>query len=226
MQNLSDTGYIVLFAVAIFVIGTWMIGRYKTSQLRNRIAQVVANLFTSTTSKVSVRLLGNTGAKFSFHQKSDGPLPKLEGTILLLDRSNIFHFAYCKIKHRTDQFQIRANIRGTASFNLELATRLEQKNLEASLRADSGKIHELAIESITEQFYVVTSNQEAGEHLFGNTHFRDDFESVAPYLTRLSIAQKDPNLFVSVILVPEAMEPVEKFVISLAKSLRRRKKKN
>jgi hypothetical protein len=226
MQNLTDIGYLVLFGVAIFVIGTWMIGRFKTSKLRNNIAQNVANRFHSTTSKVSVRLLGNTGAKFSFHQKSDSPLPKLEVTILLLDRSNIFHFAYCKARHRTDQLQIRANMKAPASFNLELTTRQERKDLEASLRQDSEKAHELTIENLTEQFYMVVSDSEAGESLFQKTQYQADFEAVAPYLTRLSVARQEPNLFVSVILAPEAMSPVENFVVSLAKSLQPRKKKD
>jgi hypothetical protein len=226
MQNLMDTGYLVLFGVAIFVIGTWMIGRFKTSKLRNNIAQNVATRFQSTTSKVSVRLLGNTGAKFSFHQKSDSPLPKLEATILLLDRSNIFHFAYCKVRHRTDQLQIRANMKAPASFNLELTTRQEQKDLEASLKQDSERIHELAIGNLTEEFYIVVSDNEAGESLFQKTQFHVDFKAVAPYLTRLSLARQEPNLFISVILVPEAMSPVENFVFSLAKSIQPRKKKD
>jgi len=226
MQNFTETGYLVLFGVAIFVIGTWMIGRYKTTKLRNNIAQNVANRFPSTTSKVSVKLLGNTGAKFSLHQKSDSPLPKLEATILLLDRSNIFHFAYCKARHRTDQLQIRANFKEPPSFNLELATWQEQKDLEASLKQDSEKIHELAVENLTEQFYMVVSDFEAGESLFHKTQYRADFEAIAPYLTRLSVARREPNLFASVILVPEAMSPIENFVFSLAKSLQPRKKKD
>jgi hypothetical protein len=226
MQNLSDAGYLVLFGVAIFVIGTWMIGRFKTSKLRNNIAQNVATRFQSTTSKVSVRLLGNTGAKFSFHQKSDSPLQKLEATILLLDRSNIFHFAYCKILHRTDQLQIRANVKAHASFNLELATRQEQKDLEAALKPDSDRIHEIAIGDFTQKFYVVVSDTEAGESLFQKTQFHTDFEAVAPYLTRLSLARQEPNLFISVILVPEAMSPIENFVFSLAKSIHPRRNKD
>jgi hypothetical protein len=226
MQNLTETSYLVLFGVAIFVIGTWMIGRYKTSQLRNRIAQNIASRFPSTTSKVSVRLLGNTGAKFSYHQKSDSLLPKLEATILLLDRSNIFHFAYCKVQHRTDQLQIRANTRSSASFNLELISNQERKNLEKSLKADADKIHELNIENLTEPFYIVVSNREEGENLFNENRFRKDFESVAPYLTRLSIARKEPNLFISVILVPEAVSAIENLVVSLPKVLRPRKQKD
>jgi hypothetical protein len=225
MQNLTETGYIVLFGVAIFVIGTWMIGRYKTSKLRNQIAQNVAGRFSSTTTKVSVRLLGNTGAKFSFHQKSDSILPKLEATILLLDRSNIFHFAYCKARRRTDQLQIRADMREPAAFNLELATRRDRRDLEESLKPDSERVHELSIENMTEQFYIVVSNSEAGESLFDRTQFQADFGDIAPYLTRLSIARREPNLYISVILVPEAMSPIENFVFSLAKSLQPRKKK-
>jgi hypothetical protein len=226
MQSLADTGYIVLLGVAFFVIGTWIIGRFKTSKLRNNVAQNVANRFHQTTQKVSVRLLGNTGAKFSFHQKSDSPLPKLEATILLLDRSNIFHFVYCKARHRTDQLQIRANIKEPSSLNLELTTRRNQKELEASLKPDSEKIHELTVENLTERFYVVVSNPEAGENLFYRTQFHADFEAIAPYLTRLSIARREPNLFVSVILVPEAMAPIENFVVSLAKSLQPGRKKS
>jgi hypothetical protein len=224
MQDLAQTGYTVLMALAIFVIGTWMIGRYKTSNLRNKVAQYVANRFDSTTSKVSVRLLGNTGAKFSYHQKSGSPLPKLESTVLLLDRSNIFHFAYCKIRHRTDQLQIRANLRGPASFNLELTTREEQKSLESSLKPESESIRELTVGNLSEHFYIVVSNLEAGERLFEKREFYADFESVAPYLTRLSISRRDPHVFASVILVPEAIAPFEKFIIALAKSVQRRKK--
>ena len=226
MQDIAQTGYLVLIGLAFFVIGTWMIGRRTTSKLRSKIAQDLANRFHSTTSKVSVRLLGNTGAKFSYHQKSDSPLPQLETTILLLDRSNLFHLAYCKVRRRTDQLQIRSNLRGPASFNLELTTRGEQKNLDAILKNDSESIHELTVEKLTEQFYIVVSNLEAGKSLFDRTRFRADFETVAPYLTRLSIARQEPHLFASVLLVPEAMAPIEKFVISLASFLQHRKKRD
>ncbi|MFX1604906.1 MAG: hypothetical protein ACFFDD_03295, partial [Promethearchaeota archaeon] len=154
------------------------------------------------------------------------PLPKLEGTILLLDRSNIFHFAYCKIKHRTDQLQIRTNIRGSTSFNLELTTLQEQKNLEESLKKDSGNIHELTIDNLTEQFYIVVSNLESGESLFQRSQFQTDFEAVAPFLTRLSISRKEPQVFASVKLVPEAITPLENFIITLAKSLQHKKKRH
>jgi hypothetical protein len=226
MQDIVQTGYLVLVGLAFFVIGTWMIGRRSTGKLRSKIAQDLANRFHSTTSKVSVRLLGNTGAKFSYHQKSDSPLPKLETTILLLDRSNFFHLAYCKVRHRTDQLQIRTNLRGPASFNLELTTREEQKNLEASLKPESESTRELTVDNLTEQFYIVVSNLEAGNSLFEKKQFRADFETVASYLTRLSISRKEPHIFASVILVPEAMAPIEKFVISLAKSLQLRKKRH
>ncbi|MFW9793664.1 MAG: hypothetical protein ACFFEE_05150 [Candidatus Thorarchaeota archaeon] len=223
MQDLTQTGYMVLILVAFFVIGTWMIGRYKTSNLRKKIAQNVANRFSTITSKVSVRLLGNTGAKFSYHQKSGSPLPKLESTILLLDRSNIFHFLYCKIRRRTDQLQIRTNLRKPASFNLELSTREEQEKLQTMLKQDSESIRELNIDNLTEQFYIVVSNLEAGENLFGNNQFNTDFEAVAPYLTRLSISRKEPHVFASVELVPEAMDPIEQFITTLAKSVKPRK---
>ena len=65
-----------------------------------------------------------------------------------------------------------------------------------------------------------------GETLFNENQFRKDFETLAPYLTRLSIARKEPNLFISVILLPEAVSAVENFVLSLPKSLRPRKKKD
>ncbi|MFX0055523.1 MAG: hypothetical protein ACFFAD_11410 [Candidatus Hermodarchaeota archaeon] len=224
MQNLAETGYLVLFGVAIFLIGTWMIGRWKTPKLRSRIAQNVANRFEATTSKVSVRLLGNTGAKFSYHQKSNSPLPKLESTILLLDRSNIFHFAYCKIRGRTDQLQIRANLGRPALFNLELATQREKKNLEELLKPKIEGASELLIDDLSDQFYVVVSDLEAGERLFEKQEFYADFKAIAPFLTRLSISRKEPHVFASVVLVPEAMEPFEKFILSLAKSVKRRKK--
>jgi hypothetical protein len=223
LQNLAETGYLVLFGVAIFLIGTWMIGRWKTSKLRSRIAQNVANRFDATTSKVSVKLLGNTGAKFSYHQKSNSPLPKLESTVLLLDRSNIFHLAYCKIRGRTDQLQIRANLGRPASFNLELTTRREQKNLEELLKPKMENASELAVDNLGDQFYIVVSDLEAGERLFGKKQFHADFEAIAPYLTRLSISRKVPHVFASVILIPEALAPIEAFILSLAKSVKRRK---
>ena len=226
MQDIAQTGYLVLIGLAFFMIGTWMIGRRSTAKLRSKIGQDLANRFHSTTSKVSVRLLGNTGAKFSYHQKSDSPLPKLETTILLLDRSNFFHLAYCKARHRTDQLQIRANFRGPASFNLELTTRGDQKNLEASLKTESESIRELTVDNLTEQFYIVVSDLEAGNRLFEKKQFHDDFETVAPYLTRSSISRREPHVFASVILVPEAMVPFENFVISLARSLQLRKKRH
>ncbi|MFW9846404.1 MAG: hypothetical protein ACFFD6_06640 [Candidatus Thorarchaeota archaeon] len=224
MQSLADQGYLVLFGVAIFLIGTWMIGRWKTSKLRSRIAQNVASRFDATTSKVSVRLLGNTGAKFSYHQKSNSPLPKLESTVLLLDRSNIFHLAYCKIRGRTDQLQIRANLGKPASFNLELTTQREKENLEDVLKPKMESASELTVENLSEQFYIVVSSLEDGERLFERKEFNADFEDVAPYLTRLSISRKEPHVFASVILVPEAMAPIEAFILSLAKSVKRRKK--
>jgi hypothetical protein len=73
---------------------------------------------------------------------------------------------------------------------------------------------------------VVVSNPEAGENLFHRTQFHADFEAIVPYLTRLSIARREPNVFVSVVLVPEAMAPIENFVVSLAKSLQPGRKKS
>ncbi len=224
MQGITDIGFNILVAVAVFVIGTWVIGRYLTAKLRSRIGQDIAGRFPATTSKVSVRLLGNIGAKFSYHQKSDSPLPKLESTIMLLDRSNIFHFVYCKARHRTDQLQIRANLLGAPPFNLELANRAEQKSLLESLRPEAKSIHEITIEDATDRFYVVVSDIESAKSLFNSSHFRTDFDAVAPYLTRLSIARKEPQLFASVVLTPEAMQPVENFIFSLAKSLQGKRK--
>ncbi|MFQ5831975.1 MAG: hypothetical protein ACE5H4_04695 [Candidatus Thorarchaeota archaeon] len=226
MQDISETGYILLAGLAIFVVGTWMIGRMVTSKLRNKVAQNVATRFQATTSKVSVRLLGNTGAKFSFHQKSSGPFSKLETSVLLLDRSNMFHMIYCRARGRTDQLQIRANLRRPPTFGLELATRREQHRLEEALKDRSESVRELEIENLTEQFYVVASDHEASENLFRSPQFRIDAEAVRPYLTRLSIAHREPHVFVSVKLVPEAMEPTESFVLSLANYLGPRKKRH
>ncbi len=222
MQDIPLTGQAIIVGLAFFLIGTWMIGRYGTSRLRRKIAQDVANRFQSTTSKVSVRLLGNTGAKFAYHQKSDSPLPKLESTILLLDRSNILHLAYCKARHRSDQLQIRANLTKRPALNLELVIRREQQNLETSMKSHPDSISELTIEDLRDRFYIVTSDTEVGERLFNSSRFRESFDGVAPYLTRLSIARKEPHVFVSVVLVPEAMPPMEQFVMALAKALRKK----
>ncbi len=226
MQDISEIGYILLAGLAIFIVGTWMIGRMVTSKLRNKIAQNVATRFKSTTSKVSVKLLGNTGAKFSFHQESSGPFSKLETSVLLLDRSNMFHMIYTRARGRTDQLQIRANLRRPPTFGIELAIRREQQRLEEALKDRSESVHELEIENLTEQFYVVVSDREASENLFHSPQIRIDTEAVRPYLTRLSIAQREPHVFISVILVPEAMVPTENIVLSLANYLGPRKKRH
>lgn len=220
MQSVLETGYLALMGLAFFIIGTWMIGRLKTSKLRNQIAQDVASRFHKITSKVSVKLLGNTGAKFSYHQVENSPLRKLESTILLLDRSNIFHMVYCIARHRTDQLQIRTNLKKYPSFDLELTTLKEKKNLEDQMKLQSAEYSELSVENLTEPFYIMTNNLEAGEHLFQKSQFQSDFKEITPFLTRLSISKREPHLFASVKLIPEAMGPIEKFVTSLTSSLK------
>lgn len=83
---------------------------------------------------------------------------------------------------------------------------------------------ELLIDNLSDQFYVVVSDLEAGERLFEKQEFHADFKAIAPFLTRLSISRKEPHVFASVVLVPESMAPIENFILSLAKSIKRRKK--
>ncbi|MFX1491791.1 MAG: hypothetical protein ACFFBU_05975 [Promethearchaeota archaeon] len=224
MQDVLIISFYVVLGFAFVIIFIWMTGRMATLKRRNRIVQFFGARFRSITSKISVKLLGNTGAKLAYHQESDSPFPKLEATIMLLDRSNAFAMIYWKIRHRTDQVQIRANLKELPEPRIELITHKEQKRLDEDLAEHPGSAQELMVDYLVDQFYVVSYTPETGDALFQQEKVRSAFEEVAPYLTRLSIARREPHLFFSVILVPEALKPMEKFALTLGRVLSQKKK--
>jgi len=224
MQDYALISFFVGVGILFILLWAWMAGRMFNVKLRNKIARDISTRFRSLTSKISIKILGSTGAKLSLHQKPDSPFTKLETTILLLDRSNIFHMVYCKLRHRTDQLQIRANLKGSPPLRLELVTISERRRLDQALAGRPRKPLEVKIDYLADRFYILSYTPQAVQTLFSQKRLRERFEKVAPYLTRISIASREPHLFISVILVPEAMEPMEDFAVSLARALHQPKK--
>lgn len=225
MQDILIIGFYFVLGFAFVLIWIWMAGRMATMKRRNKIAQHISPRFNDITSKVSVKLLGNTGAKLAYHQEEKSYFSKLEATILLLDRSNPFAMIYWKIRHRTDQLQIRTNLRKTPNLRLELTTHKERERLDKHLVERKGTPQELEIDYLKDQFYVVAYTPEEAENFFKQPKLRKAFEEVSPYLTRLSIAGKEPHLFFSVTLIPEAIPPMETFARALGRAQLAMKKK-
>jgi hypothetical protein len=225
MQDVPLIGFLAIIALAFILLWIWATGRMYTSKLRNRVAQDLRTRFRAVTEKISVRLLGNTGAKLAMHQKVDSPFPLLEATIVLLDRSNAIFMLYCKLRHRIDQLQIRANLKKPPTVRLELVRPIERKRLDDALADRPGHPEELRIDYLADKFHVVTYTVDEARALLGEERLRRDLEAVSPYLTRLSIAPREPHLFISVVLVPKAMTPAENFALSVARALTPKAKK-
>ncbi len=225
MQDIETVGLYIVMGLGVVLIWIWMAGRMSTKKLRNKIAQDIATRFQSITSKVSVKLLGNTGVKFALHQKAKSSFSKLEATVLLLDRSNAFHMLYCKVRHRTDQIQIRGSLKEKPAIRVEMASANEKQNLDDTLKDQANNLKEFKVEYLAEWLYILTNDTGDGADFFDQSDVSAAFKEAAQYLTRISIAPREPHLFISAVLVPQSVEPIERLTLSIAKGVRKKNRK-
>lgn len=225
MQDILIISFYAVLGFAFVILWIWMTGRMATKKRLNRIVQYLGGRFQDLTSKVSVKVLGSTGAKLGYHQESHSPFPKLEATILLLDRSNAFAMIYWKARHRTDQLQIRANFHDLPDVHIDLTTPTEKKRLDKSFIKKETTPKEIKVDYLKDQFYIASYTSDKARSYFQQAKFRKALQKIAPYLTRLSVERREPHLFLSVELVPEVIGSLEQFTRILGKTLPSKKAK-
>ena len=206
MWSSEKIGIIVVIILTAFFVVSFFLGRSLNYRLQRNIYRFVAREIKPYFKKITYATYGSNAFSLIFpvEEKKEAPFKTLEATALLMDRENIAHYLYSKIKGDCDKLIIKAtlNLKRKHKFFLELVSR----NSVFFKKAEKAyaNLKDVKLKEFTGDFLVKTSNPQLAKEILDLLLRIAFFKDIKPNILRLSISPKKPNL----ILVYNIEKPV------------------
>lgn len=206
MWGIEKIGIITVIILTAFFVVSFFLGRSLNYKLQRNIYRFIAQEIKTYFKKVTYSTYGSNAFSLIFpvEEKRESPFKTLEATALLMDRENIAHYLYSKVKGDCDKLIIKAdlNLKRKHKFFLELVS----KNSIFFKKAEKAYVNlkEVKLKEFTKDFLVKTSNPQLAKKVLSLPLKMAVFRDIKTNILRFSISPEKPHL----ILVYNIEKPV------------------
>lgn len=195
-----DIGFTSIIILVIILVIWFLIGKRMNYKKEKEIWSVLSSLIKKyfDVKKVDYRGFGSSG--YQLLVSSPGKyFDKYEITVIMMDRENLIHYIYQKVKGVRDLIIIKADFKGGFPYHLDIS-HLKRRRIKGTLYGD---------------YPIIYKGDSRGDQRISNavdrlSGYLNDFIS-------LSLSKDSPNMILTVYYNPESIKDVIKSTLELSK---------